>query len=831
MGNTDLFKNSFDKLRFPNHVDLIDLLLEEIGISETNLKVNLEQIREDFPNLTDHSLEHSRMLWNYAELIIGDNLFLNPLEAYVLHMCFLVHDAGMCYSILNNKAEIENMDIFKDFVALNSDIKNVEEEALFYCVRKLHGEFASIIPTATLPSRKMVINDEGLRDEFSEIIGRVSKSHSMDISYIENELFDYIKPSHIDIPIDCKKLAYILRTSDAAHIDNLRTPLLNREIKENIKGVSQHHWIFQKKIGFPFLENGLLIYRSISSFNPEEKKAWWLCFEALSVLNDELKKADLFFIEKAKKGFAAKGVKAIDNPLFLGTSYIRTNGWQSIDTKIKVSKPNLLAANIGGKRLYSHTYFAVRELIQNAIDAINLRQIKEKSLVGNIIVELKKENNDWYLLVRDNGIGMSRNILINHLLDFGKSYWKSYDFYDDYLGIAQKKFRSIGQFGIGFYSVFMLGNCIKIYSTKYGEELKFQNILSFDNGLIENPHLSVVENNSIQEGYGTTVEIKLFSDPYTTGGFINEISFKKNDLFELVRFLIPDADHSIEIVEQNSNKTIGAKTLSSTEEFNFNSFINLVRFEKSKGYDSFVIKALREIDRKLLPVYQGGKKVGQLAALPNVNRKTAQNTGVILSNGIRVADLSGNLAGYIEVPEVVNLNRNQFKSEITFESVFDWASRYIDYLRDQSNSNNIPDADIDREIKSIQYALGILNENEYLFVYIDTVNNKRIPLTIGTLRNFISSNNEFNHYQLMDTFHDGFSYQGIFDVIRPFSFGGLLCDEDKKKIVSISSLIGDLVNEEWGEYAINESQGFQDFWHLNGVSFPYYSRTIYKRKI
>src|SRR5690606_7914914 len=120
--------------------------------------------------------------------------------------------------------EIKDTDIFKDFVALNPDIENVEEEALFYSVRKLHGEFASIIPNSTLPSGEMVISDESLRDEFSEIIGKISKSHSMDISYIDNELSDYIKPSHISIPIDCRKLAYILRTADAAHIDNLRTP-------------------------------------------------------------------------------------------------------------------------------------------------------------------------------------------------------------------------------------------------------------------------------------------------------------------------------------------------------------------------------------------------------------------------------------------------------------------------------------------------------------------------------------------------------------------------------------------------------------------------------
>src|SRR5690606_22598535 len=145
------------------------------------------------------------------------------------------------------------------------------------------------------------------------------------------------------------------------------------------------------------------------------------------------------------------------------------------------------------------------------------------------------ECSDWYLSVKDNGIGMSRNILINHLLDFGRSYWHSYDFYDDYLGIAQKQSHAIGKFGIGFYSAFMLGDYIRIYSTKFGNELKFQNILSFENGLLENPSLTIEENTEIEIDYGTTVEIKLFLDPYKEGGFINELALQKDVLFELVK--------------------------------------------------------------------------------------------------------------------------------------------------------------------------------------------------------------------------------------------------------------------------------------------------------
>ena len=72
-----LYKNSFDK-KLHNYSELIDILLSEIEKSENNLKENLENIRKDFPNLTDHSLVHSQALWNYAQIIIGNNNYLNP---------------------------------------------------------------------------------------------------------------------------------------------------------------------------------------------------------------------------------------------------------------------------------------------------------------------------------------------------------------------------------------------------------------------------------------------------------------------------------------------------------------------------------------------------------------------------------------------------------------------------------------------------------------------------------------------------------------------------------------------------------------------------------
>ncbi|WP_392469201.1 ATP-binding protein [Sphingobacterium cellulitidis] len=832
MKYSKLFKDTFDKTLFSNDSKFIDFLLEEINKSELNLEKNLEAIRIDFPNLTDHSLQHSRMLWKYADLILGNKIGLNPLEGYILHMCFLIHDAGMCFSILNNKKYLQNLPIYNDFIAINGNLKNVEEEALFYCVRKLHGEFAELIPLSKLPSGKMVIEDEQLRDEFGELIGKISKSHSMDISYIDNELFSYTSPSWVHFPVNSKKLAYILRVSDAAHIDRLRTPLTQKEIKEKIFGESQNHWIFQNKIGFPRVENNLIMYNSTKSFGENEKKAWWLCFEALSVLNDELKKAAMFFSERGEDGFLVKGVKAIDNTLLLGQQYIRTNGWDSIDTKIKVSQPNLLAINVGGKRLYNYTYLALRELIQNSIDAINLRKFKQKYFEGKIIIELRNDDGDWFLYVRDNGIGMSKNILTNQLLDFGKSYWKSYDFYDEYVGLAQKNsFESIGQFGIGFYSVFMLGHKVIVSTSKFGDNPNVKNVLKFTKGLIDTPILISEKNQNVETDFGTSVCVKLQHNPYEGEGFINECSFVDNNLYSLIRYLVPDCKIDLEINENNKRYGVPKKGLSELSPSDFKTFCDLASFTKKGNLGKvFIHNKLKDLNRLLLPIFQNGRIVGRLAAIPSINRMINNyEYCIILSQGIKVAAFAGNIAGYVEISKITNLTRNQFEEELCFESIYDWTIRYIDYLKSQDNMSQ-EYGDINNEIKSLEYCIGELDKEETLFLYIENLNEKRVfQLNEDSLRTFIRNSDELNYYQLLDKFHENYEYNGLFDSIRPFSgFGRLIrkCDEDK--LITISSLLIKILNEEWGGFTKTEHSGWDDFTPMPGGSYPYINKTVYK---
>jgi len=123
--------------------------------------------------------------------------------------------------------------------------------------------------------------------------------------------------------------------------------------------------------------------------------------------------------------------------------------------------------------LYSNKEIFLRELISNASDAIDkfnyLRltdeTFKESEWSGKITVKLDKE--DGSLTIGDNGIGMNEEELMSHLGTIANSGTKA--FMESLTGDAKKDSKLIGQFGVGFYSVFMVSDHVDVISKKAGE--------------------------------------------------------------------------------------------------------------------------------------------------------------------------------------------------------------------------------------------------------------------------------------------------------------------------------------------------------------------------
>ncbi|MEY4393787.1 MAG: hypothetical protein RL595_1036 [Planctomycetota bacterium] len=124
--------------------------------------------------------------------------------------------------------------------------------------------------------------------------------------------------------------------------------------------------------------------------------------------------------------------------------------------------------------LYSNKEIFLRELISNAGDAIN--KIRFDSLDQQEILE---GNKDWKIrillnkdastiTISDNGIGMSRDTIIENLGTIARSGTKNFmEKLKDQAGKSKPEL--IGQFGVGFYSAFMVADKVEVYSRMAGK--------------------------------------------------------------------------------------------------------------------------------------------------------------------------------------------------------------------------------------------------------------------------------------------------------------------------------------------------------------------------
>ena len=132
--------------------------------------------------------------------------------------------------------------------------------------------------------------------------------------------------------------------------------------------------------------------------------------------------------------------------------------------EIRINTENIFP--IIKKAVYSDHEIFLRELVSNGVDAISKRRMAsmagdcENTDEAQVKISIDRENNT--LTISDNGIGMNEEEIIENIGTIAKS--GTAQFLSEMTGDKSKDSNLIGQFGVGFYSVFMVADKVSVHS-------------------------------------------------------------------------------------------------------------------------------------------------------------------------------------------------------------------------------------------------------------------------------------------------------------------------------------------------------------------------------
>jgi molecular chaperone HtpG len=201
--------------------------------------------------------------------------------------------------------------------------------------------------------------------------------------------------------------------------------------------------------------------------------------------------------------------------------------------------------------LYSHPEIFLRELVSNSSDALDkLRHLTltddaYKSLPFNPRIDLELDEEKKTLTISDTGIGMNEEDLTSNLGTIARSGTKN--FLSQLSGDAKKDSNLIGQFGVGFYSVFMVADKVEVVSRKAGEEQAWRWVSDGKSGFDIEP--------AQREVAGTTLVIHFNEEgnQYANSWRLQEIVKKYSNHIAFPIFLTYDKSEWNE-AEKKSNK-------------------------------------------------------------------------------------------------------------------------------------------------------------------------------------------------------------------------------------------------------------------------------------
>lgn len=401
-----------------------------LGLIEPEVAKTLEYIKTQFPNFTEHGIQHSLRIINYIYSIMSEDLKQNisDVEIFCFIMAAFFHDMGMTL------VDVEDKD-------------NQRTNHHLYAYRPIKHFFEKYM--------QMLVE----RRRLEKCIIFVSEAHGRSIEELYNDN-DFRKIETIEGQVlRYGLLAILLRIGDLMDLEEQRVCEFNMHM--NLEYYNNpvslvHNRRHLDDITYNYSPSKITV--SVLTDGREKYKVW---SQWLEYLDEEIMYANTHYLIGENSDFfrnyklpeVIKCVKPSENAKFAVE-----------EIRFQVDDTGALW-DIITKSVYTNEFDYIRELIQNAIDATllkiylddkeNIEYQSPRSWHCNDKVMIAYSQKEGTLWVEDYGTGMNENELSNYLFKTANSGYK-------YMKKREFMFPAIAKFGIGFVACLTKADKIQI---------------------------------------------------------------------------------------------------------------------------------------------------------------------------------------------------------------------------------------------------------------------------------------------------------------------------------------------------------------------------------
>ena len=485
------------------------------------------------PQYTLHDQVH---LLRVTELMamVGDSVCekLNPAELALAILSANFHDHGM---VLDGKevAELNRDPAFRLFAEnwkiSNPSLREIERELtgshsneatkhVLSAKREelLRGMITDFVRQRHAAKSREYVNSSYSNDRrweihgvnFSRHVGVLCESHGRDAEWLNAANDCHYDWSIATLRVNVQYIGVLLRLADILDFDKDRTPdFLYRSIHFT-NSVSLREWEKHRSIqGWVITPN--LVRFTAECNHPVYERA---VRQYMDWIDTELANSHAL-VRKFPTGIAEHYQLKV--PMRVDRSHIKAlnDCYRYHDLEFTLSRDELVEL-LMTTNLYKDPSLCVRELLQNALDALRHRQAiyrmnNQFAPEGSVELIHNIDSSGYEVLqCKDTGVGMDESIIEKFLTRVGRSYYRSPEFEQVRTSFQARgvDFDPCSRFGIGFMSCFMLGDRIRIHTRRdYGPGMAWGDPLVVEiSGL---GGLVVIRKGAPSQEIGTTVEL------------------------------------------------------------------------------------------------------------------------------------------------------------------------------------------------------------------------------------------------------------------------------------------------------------------------------------